>query len=143
MRRQSMALAAPISRATRVGWFARFKQPYRIADLTVGARRTPPAEVLAGGPACGHRAGNPIPFDLQLHLSQDDRNGAATRCIGVCLPTPPRPEATPTARFLLPSAAVERYDGGQHILREPPRRTSDVMTSLSSSRRAALTLTGI
>ena len=103
MRRQSMALAAPISRATRVGWFARFKQPYRIADLTVGARRAPPAEILADGPACGHRAGHPIPLDLQLHLCQDGRNGAAPRRIRGCLPTPPRPGRHTPPSFCSPA----------------------------------------
>ena len=103
MRRQSMALAAPISRATRVGWFARFKQPYRIADQTVDARRAPPAEILADGPACGHRAGHPIPLDLQLHLCQDGRNGAAPRRIRGCLPTPPRPGRHTPPSFCSPA----------------------------------------
>jgi hypothetical protein len=42
--------------------------PQQVADLGVGEGSAQPAEVLAGGPALGHRVGDPFACNLQLQL---------------------------------------------------------------------------
>lgn len=56
--------------------------------------------------------------------------------IGVCVST------SPPARFNIhsPASTPQRYGEGQHVLREPPSRSSVVTTNLSPSPKTVLTM---
>lgn len=82
----------PRSRATRVARPPRVDMPQGVADWGVGEGWMPPAQVLAGGAACGHRVGDPLPYDLQLQGARAAITVRTIEPIGVEVSTslPPR-----------------------------------------------------
>lgn len=112
-------------------------EPQGIADLGVGEGLAPPAEVLASGPAFGHRAGDPLPFALQLHLGQHRHDGEdhqAHRSVRVDVS--PTEMEHPQVGAPCPQASAK----ASMFCVDRPSRSSVAMTSVSLTSTAATAL---
>lgn len=90
------------------GRLPRLDQEHGVADLGVHEDLTPPTEVLASGPACGHQVGGPFPRDLPFHLRHCGHDGGHHRARrGGGVPVSPPRFSTRNLAFLPRSAGAK------------------------------------